>query len=521
MSRWTRALWCLLYLVLPSCLLDSGGPDDGDPIAVAASDLTLSGANGSIEISGMSGGALTVTYSPGHAATWCRLYLSEGNGAGLVLAAQPMSYAGGAYTYTFSHPSFTAGATIHVLVLRYEGGVETAIPHGPLGSSTSWASFSYAGSGPPGPPGPPGPGTGTFPIVFKNDTRGKWNNRDVHIQIIGMNAAGQWCTVRPNGDVVPMSPADNDAPGHLRKNGVNYASYGATLAQASTWTMPAYLVGTRIYVSVGSPVYIRPVAGGWVGPNVEDAGDANEDVYYDWLEATYAHGQIPLGINTTQVDMFGLPMTVRVQQSRSGYDSRVGITLRRAQVYQQYGDTVAAPFKALAKTHRILAPSHGEFRPGRSQANYLRGYIDDVWGHYASHPLRVTVGAVVYQGSVANGRLRFTRDGAGPFFVDKPTTHDVLAATGALARGNPIELAFEAQLDAALNRAVALDTSNWFRASAYYDRAPRNDYARFFHTVSLHGLAYGFPYDDVADQSSVRILPNAEPATRVTIAIGW
>ncbi|WP_191292100.1 beta-1,3-glucanase family protein [Kitasatospora herbaricolor] len=74
---------------------------------------------------------------------------------------------------------------------------------------------------------------------------------------------------------------------------------------------------------------------------------------------------------------------------------------------------------------------------------------------------------------------------------------------------------------AAFNRGVALDTTRWYAPGAYYP-APtaKNDYAGFFHCVGLGHRACGFAYDDVNDQSSVRILPDADPPSRLTIGIG-
>ncbi|MEU2738297.1 hypothetical protein ABZ656_23740 [Streptomyces sp. NPDC007095] len=43
----------------------------------------------------------------------------------------------------------------------------------------------------------------------------------------------------------------------------------------------------------------------------------------------------------------------------------------------------------------------------------------------------------------------------------------------------------------------------------------------FLHTVGLDRRAYAFPYDDINDQSSVQILDNANPPTRLTLGIGW
>ena len=70
---------------------------------------------------------------------------------------------------------------------------------------------------------------------------------------------------------------------------------------------------------------------------------------------------------------------------------------------------------------------------------------------------------------------------------------------------------------------VAVDTSKWLTPSAYYPKAGlKNDYAMFFHGIGLDHRAYGFAYDDVNDQSSVQILPDAnDPPTLLTLAIGW
>ena len=38
--------------------------------------------------------------------------------------------------------------------------------------------------------------------------------------------------------------------------------------------------------------------------------------------------------------------------------------------------------------------------------------------------------------------------------------------------------------------------------SNFYLAAPANYYAQFWHDNAINGLQYGFPYDDVAGQSS-------------------
>jgi hypothetical protein len=67
----------------------------------------------------------------------------------------------------------------------------------------------------------------------------------------------------------------------------------------------------------------------------------------------------------------------------------------------------------------------------------------------------------------------------------------------------------QAQLTAAINRHVVNTTTtnpgqqNWYDASKYYQVNPTNHYSKFWHLpgISVDNLAYGFAYDDVADQS--------------------
>ncbi|HEX4205388.1 MAG TPA: beta-1,3-glucanase family protein [Ktedonobacteraceae bacterium] len=76
---------------------------------------------------------------------------------------------------------------------------------------------------------------------------------------------------------------------------------------------------------------------------------------------------------------------------------------------------------------------------------------------------------------------------------------------------NTQELQLGAQFCAAFNRGVALNTADWYNPTAYYTGPIQNEYAGFWHQVSINHKAYGFPYDDVNNQSSGGILPNANP----------
>jgi len=139
MKKLLSVLCGAALLMLASC---SNGAFLADEVAESASRAVLSGSNGSVTVNNMNGNSMTVTYSPGRQLNYARLYVSEGNGTGLVLANAEMSYSGGKYTYTFSNGTFYNGAKVYICVLANNGG-EYCVPQGNLAQSTSWASFTY------------------------------------------------------------------------------------------------------------------------------------------------------------------------------------------------------------------------------------------------------------------------------------------------------------------------------------------------------------------------------------------
>ncbi|MFF1813583.1 glycoside hydrolase family 64 protein [Streptomyces sp. NPDC058251] len=370
-----------------------------------------------------------------------------------------------------------------------------------------------------------GGGTGSFPIAFQNNTRGTYTDAQIYVTVLGQVTPGQWSYMKADGTMAHINHLDASAPGHLTKNGVTYPNMSFTLARSGgSVPSPTSIRGGRIYVSLGSPLYIpvSPDDQGWGGPDLRNPNDPNSDVYYDWYEYTYVFGQVAFGGNTTQVDQFGFPMTSRLTQSSSGYDTTRGITLTRAQVMSQYAASVGAAFRPLQNTYRIVAPrSSNLFLAGGSQAGYLQSYVDQTWSYYSTHPFKLTRLGETFTGQVSGSTLTFTKNGAGPYTLQKPSSPDVVACAGALASGSDPEKQLGAEFCAAFNRGVALDTSAWYTPSAYYTGGVKNDYAAFLHTVGLDKRAYAFPYDDINDQSSVQILGNANPPTGLTLGIGW
>ncbi|WP_345430599.1 beta-1,3-glucanase family protein [Actinoallomurus vinaceus] len=238
-----------------------------------------------------------------------------------------------------------------------------------------------------------------------------------------------------------------------------YWSWGGqthSIAEQPYVDMPANSAG-RMYFYLGSPT----------------------SQYRDFIEFTI--GPAVFNGNTTRVDGFGLKLALRLH-AKDGYDAQVGedqatFAEDRAATFQRFQNEVPTEFKHLATvqaSYYIPAPgSDSDFRAGGQYANYFTSYAQSVGVN--------------------------------------ESTSNITGCAGSLA-GNP-------DMCAALNRHVAqLPQSQWSDSSQYYKAAPANYYAKFWHDHAINHLAYGFPYDDVAGQSS--FISHGDPQY-LLVAVGW
>ena len=230
-----------------------------------------------------------------------------------------------------------------------------------------------------------------------------------------------------------------------------------SIAQQPYIDMPANSAG-RMYFYLGSP-------GGQ---------------YFDFIEFTV--GASSINVDTTRVDRFGLKLALLLH-GHDGSDQQVGddyamFQESRSATFQRFEDSVPTEFKELATDDAPYGiPSPGNdpaFQPGGQYANYMSGYAASVGD---------------------------TSD----------TTQQIFGCSGTLA-SNPT-------LCAGLNRHVAqLPASQQSDPANFYQAAPANYYAQFWHQNAINGLAYGFPYDDVDGQSSDISVSNPQ---YLVVAVGW
>jgi hypothetical protein len=371
------------------------------------------------------------------------------------------------------------------------------------------------------------PWDGNTVFNIENGTGGKYRDDQIYWFIIGKDwATGQFVRADASGRLIPVSEADNTVPVPNRDK--PYANYAITLAQAKSIVIPP-IESARIYMSVGKPVMVqinRDINGktGYAGPNLENSTDPNLDVQFDFGEFNInrprpASDYPGIFVNTTRVDMFGLPLRLRVK-GLDGYDATVGETLKetRDELIARFLLETPPEFHALAKApyapHRIMAPAHATFKAEGPDAHYLDAYIDDVWNLYRSRDLVIKVGDwPTFTGRVGLDDVLTFTDGIDTYKIyGKPTTQEVMLGNGLLddARGttpgtakHDKQLQLQAQICAALNRHVAEQPNErWYNASYFYPAgASANWFTRFWHQHSYNGLAYGFSYDDVGSHS--------------------
>ncbi|GCB43429.1 glycoside hydrolase family 64 protein [Streptomyces sp. NL15-2K] len=355
--------------------------------------------------------------------------------------------------------------------------------------------------------GTPAEAAALLPLTIVNDS-GSFDNASVHVYIVG-NQDGRQVRVTPDGTLAPIALSDNGADG--------YTDYAIGLAGSGETPLSLPYMSGRIYVALGHKLKLKVVTDGNGNPALQYpagwvASDPNHAVLHDCAEFTY--NSSGMFCNTTMVDMFSVPLSIRLTGAK---DQTTG-TLRpsgRADAFAAVRRTeVFAPL--VVDDTRVIAPGHG-LDAGLFPKDYFAPYIDEVWSTYTGRDLTVTTNAGTFTGRVRGERLTF--DGPAPVSFTKPSTRDVLFCDGSLAAPNdgttgPVA----AVLGAGFNRSTLLSApaQPTTDAASFYRTALTNHYAKAMHAATEDGKAYGFAFDDVADFASY-IQDTAPTGIRLTL----
>ncbi|MEY9490615.1 hypothetical protein RKD26_006409 [Streptomyces calvus] len=348
---------------------------------------------------------------------------------------------------------------------------------------------------------------GPLPLTIVNNS-GSFDNANVHLYVVG-NADGRQVRLTPDGTLAPIAASDNGSDG--------FTDYAISLSGGETKLSLPYMSG-RIYVALGGKLKLKAVTdgngnaalqypAGWV------SSDPNYGVLHDCAEFTY--NSSGMFCNTTMVDMFSVPLSIRLTGSK---EQTTG-TVReggRAAAFAAVKEVEAFSRLVVDET-RIIAPGHG-LDAGLFAEDYFAPYIDEVWSTYTGKDLKITTNAGTFTGRVRGDR--FTFDGPAQASFGKPSTRDVLFCDGALAAPNdgttgPVA----AVLGAGFNRSTLLSHPDQptTDASVFYGTELTNHYSKAMHTATEDGKAYGFAFDDVADFASY-IQDTAPTGLQLTIS---
>ncbi|GAA4622807.1 glycoside hydrolase family 64 protein [Cellulomonas oligotrophica] len=342
-------------------------------------------------------------------------------------------------------------------------------------------------------------GPDTLPITVANQSG---LGDDVHLYVLGTDLASGKLGWVDAGGTFHAWPAGSNPPSPAPDASIA----GAATGGSTTVRVPRGFSG-RIYFSFGEKLPFSLTTGGLVQPAPWAAGDPTQDILFDWSELTY--NDAGLWINSSQVDMFGVPHAVSV----TGAD---GETATTGQVVAGGRDAVVQALQAdpaWAKTVvtrddgtvlRVLAPGKAA-SAGLLSTTFLDAYIASAWSAYSSRDLVVTPfldrPQVRYTGRTSGTTMRFTdSSGAQVATFQRPSSSDVWGCDGALHAPNDAVVGPIARtLCAALFRGT-LGTSTTepvTDATKFYASTPANLYGRTVHAAMADGRAYAFAFDDV------------------------
>jgi hypothetical protein len=379
---------------------------------------------------------------------------------------------------------------------------------------------------------------GQGPIPFTISNTSTFNDNELYVAIVGIdyNTGNHVWVNAKTSQVLPMSASyntvtgptigGNTGPGQNSK----YANCFTKLSEIpnKTFTLPQ-IAGCRIFIAKGQQLYFyffgaSGAPSGYTSPNPLNATDPNQGILYEIIELT--NNQYGFFGNPSRVDSYKYPMGLELFGA-NGYQKRVGELKKHADIVAAFKANVPSEFQGCVNntTGEITAPSKTPaFADGTggttvgAQANYLKSYIDAIWNKYKNEDLIFYAGdAGVFKGRVIGEQLEVVGQSGGftgrtGRVQNRPSTQEALEGKGVLDRrlvDGDLDLVVQAQLTAAINRHVVNVTTpnpgqqNWYDASKFYQVNPTNHYSKFWHLpgISVDNLAYGFAYDDVADQS--------------------
>ena len=401
--------------------------------------------------------------------------------------------------------------------------------------------------------------TGSLPTTFVNNS----GITPAYFTIVGRNPNDRtdpaFYRVTASGQLVKFAAADRGPDGTADFN-IAFPAPGVS------FPIPLS-IATRMFISLGVKFKTKinsdltwSVPNGWSASDDPNYNTLWDNFEYDYTISPDSH-QPGMGINTTEVQMFGLPLSFTLTgpttgTQTTGFKSGSRTTIMNALAADPTFSSVlvngtatgtnVSPIRAISMDQAIINANLGAVGvPHFSNTTYFDGYIASVWSFYKTHTLTAYTSAFgTYTATVnASNQLIFSQANKPNFVFAQPSTPDAIVGGGGLitpcsswTAPDPIFLAcaeIGSMLSAAFNRTSLLVDQTMTRdygghpcpnPSEYYQNNPTNTYSRLMHANSLPqlpfapaGAAYGFGFDDNCNQSSV-LIDNKNPSS-MTITV--
>jgi len=212
--------------------------------------------------------------------------------------------------------------------------------------------------------------------------------------------------------------------------------------------------------------------------------------YVDFIE--YTIGDTFFNGDTTRVDAFAVKLAFNLTCG-DGTNIAVGensatFAEDRSATFQRFATSVPQPFPVLAQLKAPYSiPNPGVlFNAGGEYENYYTAYINEVW---ATNPLS----GVPMPGDNASG--------LGDYPGLSAAIYRHVAGPGTFNSSGSV-----------------VSAGIWGNPNLFYQAAPADYYAQFWHQNAINYQQYGFPYDDSGGYSSD--VSCTSPQTLV-VAVGW
>lgn len=335
------------------------------------------------------------------------------------------------------------------------------------------------------------------PATFKMKLVNKSGSGTVYAYVTGTSPDGKVVLLKADG--TPYYPDSPSAPGTPLP--VDCAIPIGSGAEVSVPKMD----GARMYVVTDDKLdFFLDPGPHLVHPSFLNPADPNFAKNWSFSEFTFNDTQ--LYANISYVDFVAMPMGLELTTTGSGTKTVTGLPSGSLDPICAALTAQGADWAKLVQTGsggnlRALSPHHR----ADQFANYLDGYIDQVWQHYAGTTLTVdsqNPGLGKFTGRVtADGLLTFDN---GETFT-KPATADVWSCDSgpfAIPAGtSDARKSIIPRLAAALNRTTLLanpDQPAKEDPASFYQNETTNHYARIVHAKLPDNRGYAFPYDDVS-----------------------